>query len=175
MEDKEESLKDKLDKLIQQNELVAMQNQPKFKLPLSVRIQQGKALKKEWAIVLYIRTNGSTQIKMKRIEDDTIKFNDYIYDARAGNVLRYKKLPLIIIKEWNISPEAPPEKHTLDLEKDYEDASKNGKLTAAQKLILTKLKMEAIKPKMQLNFGMVLIILAVLGGGYFLLNSMGVI
>jgi len=147
----------------------------KFRIPISSMIQNGKTIKKEWVHVLMIRSNGSIQIKTLKIEDDTVKFGDFFYDARGGNVLRYKKTPMLILKEWNIKPETNPSSHTLDLDKDYIEAAKKGDLTPAQRLILTKLKLELIKPKMKMNIGVILVVLAVIGGGYFLLNSMGVI
>ena len=81
----------------------------------------------------------------------------------------------LALKEWNISPERPPQSHLLDQELDYQQASKAGKLTNPQKLIITKMKLEAIKPKMSFNIGTLLIIGAVAIGGYYALTSMGVI
>jgi hypothetical protein len=171
----EETISDRLERLERGFKEVDEVAPKQFKLPLGSRFSKGKVMKKEWVHVMMIRSNGSFQIKTCKIEDDTVRFGDYFYDARAGNVLRWKGMPVIVLKEWNISPETNPEKHKLDIEKDYDEASKKGNLTAAQKLILTKMKMEAIKPKMQFNMGMIMIILVVLGGGYFLLSSIGVI
>jgi len=171
----EETISQRLEKLEREYSQTIDKPPKEFKLPLTSRMQKGKVLKKEWIHVIMIRTNGSMQVKTCKIEDSTVKFGEYFYDARAGNILRWKGMPVLLLKEWDISPEAPPEKHTFDPEKSYKDASKAGRLTAAQKLILTKMKMEAIKPKMKLSGGVVLIILLVLGGGYFLLSSMGAI
>ena len=162
-----EELNNKLDKLIDEQDKGSNKKKREFKLPWSIRMQQGKLNKKNFAIVLFIRTSGATQIKMMPIEEDTIVFEDKIYSASADFVLKYKKLPLIIIKEWDMEPMKPGE--------EFAKASLKGTLTAAQQLILTKMKMEAIKPKMQFNMGVILVILLVLGGGYFALSSMGVI
>ena len=147
---------------------------PKFKLPLKVSFGKGRVIKRDWCIVHFIRTNGAVETNIYKIEEDTVRINENFYDARSGNVLRYKGMPLLIIKEWNDTPETS-QARVLDLKKDYDDASLKGTLTTGQKLIMTKMKMEAIKPKMNLNLGTILIIAAVLGGGYFLLNSMGVL
>lgn len=157
------SLSEKLDKIAEQ--LEETKADKKFKLPWSARLSKGKLLKKEFCIVLFIRSNRSAQIKVLPIEDDTVMFQEKIFDARAGNILNYKKMPMLVIKEWDMLPLAP--------EEDYEKAVTGGRLTAAQKLILTKMKMEAIKPKMQLNFKVILIILVILGAGYYFLNSSG--
>jgi len=171
----EESLTERMKKM---EEMMVSQVEPApkpFKLPILSRLGKGRVMKKEWCHVWMIRTNGSIQIKTCKVEDGTVKFGDYFYDARAGNILRWKRMPVLILKEWNISPETPPKTHTLNLEKDYNEAAKSGKLTAAQKLILTKMRMEAIKPKMNIGFGTIAVIAVVLIGGYFLLSSAGMI
>jgi len=169
----EESITQQIAKL--KSELAQMQEpSPKqFKLPLGARIARGKVLKKEWVHVILIRTNGSIQIKTLKVEDDTVKFGDYFYDARAGNILRWKGMPVLIIKEWNISPEVPPASHTFESDADYVAAETQGKLTASQRLIYTKMKLDSIKNKMNLNMGTILIILLILGGGYFALSALG--
>ena len=146
-----------------------------FSLPWSSKFSQGKVMRKEWVHVLYIRTNGSMQIKTVRVEDDTVKFGDYFYDARAGNILRWKGMPVLIIKEWNVSPETPPTSHTFESDKDYKAAEAQGKLTPALKLIYTRMKMDAIKTKMNINMGTLAIVGVVLVGGYFALTALGVI
>ena len=77
-------------------------------------------------------------------------------------ILRYKRKPLIIIKEWDMQP--------LSLKEEVSDAVEKGRLVAAQKYILTKMKMEAVKPKMQLNWKIILIILAIGGAGLWALD-----
>jgi len=139
----EKSLKEKVDELYEEKE---KGRKKKFKVPLSIKLQKGK-FKKGYAAVCLIKTNGAVEVKMVKIEDETIKIGENIYDASANNILRYKKYPLLIISEWNMKPFSPAE--------NVEKASAEGTLTAAQKLILTKMKMEAVKPKMQLNFKLI--------------------
>jgi len=145
-------------------EKVQDKKKPKFNLPLSVLMQQGK-VRRNYAIVCIIGTNGSVNFKMLPIEDDTIKVKDTIYSASSKDILRYKKKPLLIITEWNMQPFSPSE--------NFEEASKNGTLTSAEKLILTKMRLEAFKPKMQLNIKVILIILIVAGVGLWLLSEAG--
>jgi len=171
----EETITEQLEKLKREISQLQSPAPKQFKLPIASRISKGKVMKKEWVHIMMIRTNGSIQIKTCKIEEDTVKFGDYFYDARACNVLRYKGMPVLVLKEWNISPEVPSKEHVLNSEEDYKESVKDGKLTLPQKLILTKMKMEAIKPKMSFNMGTILIILLVIGGGYFLLSSLGVI
>jgi len=161
-----EGLTERLEKL-EKNLEPKEEEQKKFKLPWSIRLQKGKYLRKEYCVVMFIKGNRSVEFKSMKIEDDTIMFNDKIYDARAGNMLNYKKLPILILKEWDMKP--------ISLEEEYQRASEQGTLTAAQKLILTKMKMEAIKPKMSLNWKTVIIGLVVIGVGYGALSYMGYI
>lgn len=103
--------------------------------------------KKNYAIVQIIRTNGAVDYKMLPIEDDVIKIGDSYHDASANYILRYKKYPLIIVPEWNINPIKP-----WKPEEDYNKASSEGTLTAAEKVILNQVKQEQIKGK-KTNFG----------------------
>lgn len=171
----EETISERLERL-ERSTLEAKNIPPKtFKLPIAANLQRGKVLKKNWVHVMMIHTNGSFEVKTLPIEENTVRFGDYFYDARGNNILRYKGMPCLVLKEWNISPEAPPEEHSLDMEADYKAASKSGRLTMPQKLIVTKMRMEAIKPKMQLNMGVVIMGLVLIGGGYFILSSLGMV
>ena len=159
----EESIREKLDKVL---ESLEKKEDKKFKLPFFINMQKGKTLRKNYAIVLFIRTNGAVEIRMVKIEEDTVKIGDIFYDARASNVLRYKKYPLLVIAEWNMLPFNPQE--------NLEQASKEGTLTAPEGLILTKMKLEAVKPKATLNAKVVLIVIGALIIGYFVLDYLKV-
>jgi len=160
----EKSIPEKLDNILQK--LENTEGKKKFKLPFLIRWFGRFKLKKDFVIVQIIKTNGQVSFKMLKIEDGTVKIGETIHDACASNVLRYKKYPLIIVPIWNMKPFSPRE--------NLEEAEKEGTLTAAQKLILTKMKMEVVKPKMNWNMKTVLVILAVLAAGYFLLDYLKV-
>lgn len=158
----EEKLTDKLDKLL--NKLEESSNSKEFKLPLGIKLGAGKA-KKNFCLAIIVRTNGRMILKWLPIEEDTVTFNEQIYSATANYVMRYKKHPVIIIAEWSSEPFSPVE--------SYELAEQKKTLVAGQKLIMTKMKLEAIKPKMDFNIKTIVIILAVLGVGYYALTKMG--
>lgn len=139
----------------------------KFKLPWIIRLFQGKMRKKPYAIVMMVKSNGAIEIKMRKIEEDTIKVGEKFYEASAADILRYKKKPVLILTEWNMKPFSPRE--------DFEKAATEGTLTAVEKLIITKMKQEAIKSKMQINFKVILIILAIGAAGLYLLDYMKII
>lgn len=154
----EETIKEKLDKLL---DTLKEKEEKKFKLPLGIRMQKG-LIKKNFCIVLFVRTNGCVEIRMVKIEEDTIRIGDVFYDARACNILRYRKYPLLIIPEWNMIPFTPS--------RNLQEAVRDGTLTAPEGLILTKMKLEAVKPKAQFNAKMVFIIIGLLIVGYFVLD-----
>jgi len=150
----------------------------KFKMPLGVRFLQGKTRRKNFVIVQTIKTNGAVNFNVMKIEDDTVKVGENIHDASSQHVLRYKKLPLIIIPEWNIKPVSPnetPIAQPFSSKENFEQASSEGTLTAAEKLILTKMKLEAVKGKMQLNWKIILVVLALGAGVLYLLDYLKVI
>jgi len=164
----EESLAGKIDRIAEKFEEMEGTKKKQFKLPLGIRLGQGKLKRKSYALVLYIRTNGSTDIRMLKIEDDTIKTKEgNIYDASSDNILRYKNYPLLIIPEWNMKPFSPKE--------NFNKAADDGTLTAAEKLILTKMKLDAVTGKMEMNWKVILLVLAIGAGLLWGLNSMGVL
>ncbi len=161
----EETLTEKLDKII--IKLEEKEDKKKFKLPFGIRMGQGSISKKNKVIVQFIRTNGSTTFKIVPIEDGTIKIGEYFYESTANYILKYNKLPLLIIKEWDMKP--------LYLPEEFKEALEEGRMTAGEKYILTRMKMEMIKPKMNFNIGTILIILGVIVGGLIALNYFGLL
>jgi hypothetical protein len=137
--------------------------QKKFRMPIGIRLQKGKFKRKNYAVIQTVKNNGAVTFSMQKIEDDTIKLKSgTIHDASAENVLHYKKYPLIIVPEWNIKPFSPKE--------DFKEAADKGTLAAAEKLILTKLKLEAVKGKFQLNWKIILLLLVIGGALLYLLD-----
>jgi len=154
----------------------------KFKLPLSINFGKGK-LRKDYALVCLIRSNKQVQFKIEKVEDDTVMINDAIYDARSGNMLNYKKMPLLILKEWNTQPlvsedddeERKAEYKVFDPKSDYEGAEEYGNLTSPQRLIFTKMKMEAIRPRTNFDVKTIMVIIAMLGGVWFALDYFSIL
>jgi hypothetical protein len=170
----EKTVSQKLDRIIEGFE---QQKQKKeFKLPMGIRTKKGK-VRKNYAVIQLIRTNGAIEFKMLPIEDNTVKVGDIYYETTAKHVLRYKRYPMIIIPEWNISPLESPdlEPKPFDSQKNLEEAVKEGKLSAAEKFILHAIKMDLVKGKPKVNIGTILIVLIAIGGLIWLLNSLGVI
>ena len=164
------SLKETIKKLEEKvsESLEGKSKKPKFKLPLGIRMSKGK-LKKNFILVLYINSNLQTKFEYHQIKDDTVMVNDAIYDARGGNILRYKNTPLLIINESNTQP------FPFSPEEDYKEAEEQGNLTSPQRLILTKMKMEALKPSSPINAKTIILLAIMLGVGYFALDYFSVL
>ena len=161
----EKTIKEQLDYIA--DKLDESKKKKKFKMPLNVRMSKGRFRKKNYAIVQTIKTNGSVDFKVLEIKDNTIQVGDVYHDASADYVLRYRNYPMLIIPEWNIKPFTPRE--------NLEEAIKEGSLTSTEKFILARLKMDMIKPKMQMNFKVILIVIAVGIGALVVLNQMGIV
>ena len=167
----EQTISEKLDKLIEGIENNKMKK--KFSLPMGIKMQKGKTKRKNYCLVLIIRTNGSTIFKMVEIVDNTIKVGETYHEASAKYILRYKRYPLIILPEWNISPLSEPE--PFSPEKDVKKAIEDGKLSSAEKFILHAIKMDLVKAKPKMNMVTIIIIIAAIGGVLFILNYAGIL
>ena len=180
MVDEEKTLREKIDFIFSEYSEKESKKNKKFKLPLKITMGKGK-LKKNYILILFLQTNGNCIFKFEKIEDNTVKINDIYYDASADYIMRYKKFPLLIIPEWNIKPIRQPDGRIVNApapfesKENMEEATKKGSLSATEKVILTAIKLDLIKPKMKFNIGMILLVLALLGGGYYLLDYLKII
>jgi len=168
-------LTDKIDKIEEMlSEITSGKSKKKkFKLPLGIRMNKGK-FKKDHVLVLLIKANKQTTFKVCKIEDDTIMIDRAIYDARSGNILRYKNFPMLILAEWNtqpLTPDGETQKYReFNPEDDYSVAERDGNLTSPMRLILTKMEMEAVKPSMAFNMKTLIAIAIFIGVAYFVLD-----
>ena len=174
MVEKEKTLNEKVDEL--RKALIVSKKdgiKKKFSLPWSIRGAKGK-LKRDYIIVLLLKTNGACDFKMLPIEDNTVKVGEVYYETTSKHILRYKRYPLIILPEWNISP-LTHEIEPFDPDKNMEDATKEGKLSSAEKFILHAIKMDLVKTKMKINITVVLIIIGAIIGLLVVLNQLKII
>ena len=167
-----ETINEKLDRLIEGIEQSGRKK--KFRMPMGIKMQKGK-IRKNYAIVLIIRTNGSVFFKMVQIEDNTIKVGETYHEASAKYVLRYRRFPLIILPEWNITPLSAPEDEVFSPEKNLKEAMDKGKLSSAEKFILHAIKMDLVKAKPKMNIITIVVIIAAIGGLLWFLNNAGIL
>jgi hypothetical protein len=177
VEESEKTLKEKVEALW--NQQAKPDKIKKFRIPLRIRTQFFK-LRRNFIVVLIIGMNGNCKFTFNKIEDNTVKINGVYYDASADYILKYRGWPLLIIPEWNIRPikkdgeyvEAPAPFSPQD---NLTNAVKIGALSATEKFILATIKLEMIKPKLKFNLGIVLLILALIGGGWWALDYFKII
>lgn len=163
MEEKDESLKDKLDKLI---EITKNQKQKKFRMPLNIRLFAKGRTKKDYVIVQYLKTNGNVQFKLVPVKDNTTEINEIYHEVTAGDILRYKGYPLIIQPEWSITPFSP--------RTSMKETVEEGKLSSAEKYIINRLKMDLVK-KTKFNAKAIGLVLLIIIGAAIALSYFGVI
>lgn len=90
-----------MDKLTGKNKI-----NKEYKLPLKVKFNSKGKLKKNYAIVEWVSTNGYSRIDFAPIEDD------FVYNKHAGTwhkatseyIIWYNKYPKLIIPEFNNTP-----------------------------------------------------------------------
>jgi len=156
------TIKGKLDRIIEREEEKKVKK--KFSLPFMIRMMKGKIKKRNYAVVMLVKMNGSVDIKFVPIEDNTIRIADTYHEATADYVLRYKRYPMIILPEWNLKPFSPRE--------NVKEAIEEGSLSSAEKFIINKIEMERVK-KTKINPKAIGVIILVIIIGYFVLSSMG--
>lgn len=134
-----------------------------FKLPFRLKIGEKQKLKKNYALVLWIKNNGYTDLDFAPIEDDFVynKSSGTWHQATADYTLWYKKYPLLIIPEYSNIPYKPK-----DHAKMIED---QGLSSRAQKVLMEIQKKADMAGKKKFGGNMLWIII----GGIILLYLIG--
>jgi|WetSurMetagenome_2_1015567.scaffolds.fasta_scaffold166465_2 hypothetical protein len=175
MVEEDKTLKEKIDFLMDKYQ-EPKKKEKKFKIPWGIRLSKGK-LKKNFILVLFIYSNGNSVFKFEKIEDGTVNINGIYYSCDADYILKYKKWPLIILPEWNISPIKDNTGEEIKVIKPWnpKETLDYANMPTAERVILNKIKLEMVKPKMKINFTVILIVLALLAGGYWALTYFKII
>lgn len=137
----EEGLKSKLDRLLEVMEKEPEKKEKKFKLPLGTAIGGKSKVKKGYALVVLLRTNGSTLMKFFPIRDDLVYISeiDTYHISSTDFIGYYKKYPLIIVPEWDLQP--------LRRHKLFKEAVANERLAKPQRAIIQAIHASQLKPK----------------------------
>lgn len=162
--EKQEGVKDLLKKITEQNELLIEQKKAKrWKLPRRGRVSKGQ-LKKGFTTVMVIGENRNVRFIKLPIEDGTITLDKVPRMATADYVMTYNGRPIIVIPEWSLKPFSP--------EENYEQTVREQTTVAGRKLILAKMKMEAISPKKSMgNIGWWLLGIALIAVVYYFMKG----
>ena len=103
-ENKEISLKEKIDELYKkqiEEAPIKKIKEKNFKLPWNVSMFKGKLNKPNQVIVQTIYSNGAVKFTIQKTEDETIMVGKAIKSITGENVLRYGKMPLVVVKDWD--------------------------------------------------------------------------
>jgi hypothetical protein len=141
----EENLKDEVRKT---NELLAKLTQmveegkaKKQKLPFSARLSNVKA-KKGWVTIQYINENLTQEFFKVPIDEMTTLVKECPRLALPEHMLLYKGKPWIIQPAWSVMP--------FSANKNYEEAVKDNMTTSGYRILLNRIKNDAIKAKKSL-------------------------
>lgn len=164
-EEKEESIKE----LLKKNNKVLMdlleKSEPqKFKLPWKARLSKGN-IRKDFITVMIIYENGNIEYLKAPIKNGTIDIDGIPRLSTADYTLYYKGKPMIILPAWTLKPFSPVE--------NYEDTVKEDMTVAGRRLLIERMKLDAIKPK-GVGFGAigwVILLLVLAGAGYYLFKG----
>jgi len=158
------TLKDEIRKLNENfQELVKKKEAKKFRLPWKARVSKKRA-KEGYAGICYINENRSVNFMKVPIKEGTIIINGTPHLATTDYMLNFKNKPFLIVPSWNTEPFSPVE--------NLEEATANKKTTYGYRLLLNTLKSEQLETKKKVGTAIIiLIILAILAGGYYLLKG----
>jgi len=138
-----------------------------FKIPKEKKLK--RLLKKNYAMVFFLRNNRSLDINMVPIENDMIymKESNTYHAANAEYILKYKKYPVMIVPEWSLLPFSS---------KEHSELSDTAGLGAkAQKVIINATKLAQLKEHK--GMGGKTILWIIIGGAillYFISKVLGV-
>ena len=139
-----------------------------FKIPLLMRIGEKQKLKKNYALVMWIKNNGYTSLDFAPIEDDFVynKHSRTWHQATADYTLWYKKYPLLIIPEYSNIPYKPK-----DHAKMIED---KGLSSRAQKVLMEIQKKAESAGKKKFGGNILWLIIAGIVLLYFIGSAIGI-
>lgn len=141
-----------------------------FKLGGMQRLGEKRKLKKNYALVILMLTNGNFNIKLRQIRNDQIyiKETDTYHSTTTDCIGYYKKYPVVIIPEWDLQA----------LSKKYLwDKSGEGRYAKPQSVIIHNIEMAIGQMKLKTGMGgksliWILLIVGIVGYlAYYLLSG----
>ena len=117
-----------------------------FKVPFGLRMGAPGKIKKNYALMLRIKTNGTLKPEWTQIVDEMVyvKENNTYHLASANYVLKWGKFPVIILADWSLRPFNPVE--------NYTDTVKSNELSAPQKVVIEAVKRAQLEMKVKKGF-----------------------
>lgn len=169
MENEENNEEESLKELMKKNnkilrDLMEKSEPAKFKFPFKAKLSKGN-IRKNFVTVQIIQDNGDIEFIKVPITNGTISIDGIPKLATSDYTLHHKGKPLIILPAWSLEPFSPVE--------HYKETVKKDMTTAGRRLMLERMKLDAIKPK-GMGFGAIgwiILILVVAGIGYYLFKG----
>lgn len=161
----EPTVKDMLNKLIEQNEALAREKKVSWwKLPWKAKLSKMK-ISKGYSIVIIIKNSGELEFQKLQNTDGTVKVDGIPRVATIDYKLHYKGKPVYIIPEWSIKAFSPVD--------NYADTVQEKMNVSGRKLVLAKLMTEQIKEQKKPGslIGWIILGAAILGVGYYLMKG----
>jgi hypothetical protein len=160
----EDNLKEMIKKIAEnQEKLLQTKETKEYKLPRPARLSFGK-IKKNFITAIIINENRTLDFKKVQIVDGCVELDGVPRMSTTDYVVHYKGKPFIILPSWSIKPFSPQE--------HYDDTIKNNSTNTGRKLIIAKMKHDQIVPKKSFGgLGWILLILALVGVGYYLFKG----
>lgn len=153
---------DELTKRLEEQEHKEKKKEEKtLKIP---KIGLGK-LKKNYVLLVRLKTNQQMVMERVPIEDDMIylRDNDTYHSATTDCVWRYKGLPVMILPEWSLQPINP-----TDL---FEKSVTNKELVLPQRALIKAIELSQIKKKKKGNIWLIVGIIIAIVAIVFVLSQ----
>lgn len=147
-----------------QEKLIEEKKVKGWKLPWSGKLSKGK-VKKNYATFCLIKDNKDVSFITAPIEDGTAMIDGFPRVTTADYCLLHKGRPFFILPYWSMKPFSPVE--------NYAETEKEKMNMSGRRLVLTKLRVEQIKPKKGFGGGLgwIILILAIAGIGYYFMKG----
>ena len=173
--DENKGLKDEFKELkqilLKDKEEIPKEKKKRFRLPYKSKVGKAK-VKKNWVTVVQLYENRNAKFTRFRIEDQTIMMDGIPRIATADNVFLIEgkqKKPMIIQPMWSVKPTSPSDEQFLSISKNYKEIEDKGLNVKGYKVLLNRMKLEAISTKKPLPWWIWIVGLGILGVVVYLL------
>lgn len=133
---------DDLAAILKEQQQTTKKKKKEFKLPLGVRSGAKSKIKKNYAMIIKLSTNGALNFKLLQILPNGmvyLKENNTYHQVTAGDIFWYKNYPTVILPEWSLKP--------FSAKDHYDKTVKDKMLASPQRIIIDAIKESQIKGK----------------------------
>ena len=104
-------------------------------------------VKRKWIIIFHLK-NRSLQIYKKQIVDQTVMIDGIPRIATDDNILLWNgRKPTLIIRDYSVKPISPSDISYMDVSEDAVQQGKKGLNVAGYRILMDRMKNEALKSK----------------------------